>query len=497
MKTIFKLFSCALALSTFVAAKDPIKGEPVSATPKLPSAHDFLVDVHKLPNITYEGSLSSYAGLLPVANSINENDKLFFWYFVPSSPSKNLVFWFTGGNVFSSIGSMFIGHGPFSAFDSVKKTLTNNPYSWHQDAHIVYVDQPFGVGLSNLPGQSKVENESQVVTMVGEAIVNFLENFFKVFPKLNEKDLYLAGESYAGFYVPYAAKAILDQKKFQLKGISINDPTIDQYWRQTAASAIPYVKEQKLLKPQDQKNLQENFDQCSPLYGNKSSSEATGVEYFKGLGQCDISMASVATILEKSNKCFSVYDIRYNCENPAPQFFHDKKPFDYILLARQANFLAAVHASDKAPPYEACVHGILEPDNSLVTVNLIPELTKFIKVVIWNGDKDAAINHIGVEWAIGNMTWGGKSGFENSKMQPIFDTNHKQVAQSQTERNLTYVLVNDAGHFLHSDQPAVSQKILQTIILGNSGNLEKFDPHSIPSVTSIPPVPSDSTVPST
>lgn len=38
----------------------------------------------------------------------------------------------------------------------------------------------------------------------------FLASFYKVFPELVTKDLYISGESYAGFYIPYIATRIFN-----------------------------------------------------------------------------------------------------------------------------------------------------------------------------------------------------------------------------------------------------------------------------------------------
>lgn len=46
--------------------------------------------------------------------------------------------------------------------------------------------------------------------------------------ELQGRDIYLTGESYGGYYVPYVADAILNENNtdMPLKGIAINDPII-------------------------------------------------------------------------------------------------------------------------------------------------------------------------------------------------------------------------------------------------------------------------------
>jgi serine carboxypeptidase-like clade 2 len=57
-----------------------------------------------------------------------------------------------------------------------------------------------------------------------------LTDFFRKFPNLKKNEFYISGESYAGIYVPYLAKLILEQNllpnvevKINLKGILVGN----------------------------------------------------------------------------------------------------------------------------------------------------------------------------------------------------------------------------------------------------------------------------------
>ncbi len=69
------------------------------------------------------------------------------------------------------------------------------------------VDQPVGVGFSYNNGSYRVNNTRDAATH----FVQFLSNFFKNNPSLGlgKNPLYLAGESYAGHYIPAFADKIL------------------------------------------------------------------------------------------------------------------------------------------------------------------------------------------------------------------------------------------------------------------------------------------------
>lgn len=50
----------------------------------------------------------------------------------------------------------------------------------------------------------------------------WLQAFFGIFSELARKDLYLTGESYAGFYIPYIATRILDASPVEKANLPLN-----------------------------------------------------------------------------------------------------------------------------------------------------------------------------------------------------------------------------------------------------------------------------------
>ncbi len=50
---------------------------------------------------------------------------------------------------------------------------------------------------------------------VASDFVAFLRNFYAIFPRYAKMELYLSGESFAGTFIPYIAKHILDVNKQQ------------------------------------------------------------------------------------------------------------------------------------------------------------------------------------------------------------------------------------------------------------------------------------------
>jgi hypothetical protein len=83
--------------------------------------------------------------------------------------------------------------------------LTRNAFAWSTVAHVVYLDSPAGVGLSysDTP-QDYATNDTQTAADADA----FLRAFMRRYPQLADNELYIAGESYAGIYVPNLARAV-------------------------------------------------------------------------------------------------------------------------------------------------------------------------------------------------------------------------------------------------------------------------------------------------
>lgn len=87
---------------------------------------------------------------------------------------------------------------------------------------MIWIEQPVGVGYSQ--GTPNITNEIELAA----EFRGFWKNFISTFD-MQTWDVYVTGESYAGFYVPYIADSFIsanDTEYFNLKGIAINDPII-------------------------------------------------------------------------------------------------------------------------------------------------------------------------------------------------------------------------------------------------------------------------------
>ncbi|KAE9598331.1 putative carboxypeptidase D [Lupinus albus] len=186
--------------------------------------------IDKLPGQPHV-NFSQYGGYVTV-------DKLagraLYYYFVESQHSKEkmpLLLWLNGGPGCSSLAYGAMEElGPFRV-NSDGKTLTKNRYSWNYAANVLFLESPGGVGFSYSNKSSDYDTSGDRKTATDNYI--FLVNWFERFPEYKKRDFYIAGESYAGHYVPQLAHTILhnnkkaNKSKINLKGIMIGNAVIN------------------------------------------------------------------------------------------------------------------------------------------------------------------------------------------------------------------------------------------------------------------------------
>jgi len=136
---------------------------------------------------------------------LGDGDDIFYWLFRARSvpDATPLVFWLTGGPGCSSEMAVFYENGPYTINDDL--SLKKNPYSWNNNANLVFIDQPVGTGFSRCTNPTHYARNEE---MVAENFYKFLIKFLVKFPEYNQRNIFITGESYAGHYIPAIADFI-------------------------------------------------------------------------------------------------------------------------------------------------------------------------------------------------------------------------------------------------------------------------------------------------
>ncbi|XP_057965173.1 serine carboxypeptidase-like 20 [Malania oleifera] len=157
----------------------------------------------------FNGTLPSkhYSGYVTIDK--NHGKKLFYYFVVSErKPSEDpVVLWLNGGPGCSSFDGFVYEHGPFNfQMGNPLPKLHLNPYSWSKVSSIIYLDSPAGVGFSYsgnstdyLTGDLKTASDTHT----------FLLKWFQQYPEFLSNPFFIAGESYAGVYVPTLAYEVV------------------------------------------------------------------------------------------------------------------------------------------------------------------------------------------------------------------------------------------------------------------------------------------------
>ncbi|KAL3651648.1 hypothetical protein CASFOL_004650 [Castilleja foliolosa] len=174
------------------------------------------------PNVTF----NQYGGYVTVDQKAG---RALFYYFAEAkdfAQTLPLVLWLNGGPGCSSLAYGAMQElGPFRV-KSDGKTLFLNECAWNKAANILFLESPVGVGFSYSKIKTQYTSGGDIKTANDNYV--FLVNWLARFPEYKNRSFYIAGESYAGHYVPQLAKIILDHNKkanmltINLKGIIVS-----------------------------------------------------------------------------------------------------------------------------------------------------------------------------------------------------------------------------------------------------------------------------------
>ncbi|KAL6309774.1 alpha/beta-hydrolase [Sparassis latifolia] len=435
----------------------------IAAPTDIPSAASFYVPT--LPDLHQDDKnpLRIFAGHIlsdPDAANAAPTDVTAHLYFVMikarrSADKERVMFWFNGGPGCSSFDGLMMEIGPWRV--DGKGGLKRVEGGWEEYITMVYVDQPAGTGFS-YTGTNHLLHE---LPDAAEQFVQFLNNFYKVFPEYRSVDTYLGGESYAGQYIPYFADAVLRSSlKIPLRGAAIGNGWIDG--RHQYPAYLDYAVKHNLveLNSEDWKRGKTMTEQCMLLYNDISGLEPVKID------GCERVMGTVVRgrdrMVDGQMKCTNIYDVRLEDDSPACGMNWPPDLTDiYTYLARR-DVVTALHATSGQTPWVECrgiVHSNFHTRQSNSSITVIPRVLEKIPMLLFAGDQDLICNYVGMESLIQAMTWNGATGLGTVQTQS-WTVGGQPAGTWVTSRNLTYVKLFNASHMAGFDVPHVSHDMI-------------------------------------
>ncbi|KAG8624479.1 hypothetical protein KVT40_007546 [Elsinoe batatas] len=415
--------------------------------------------------------LKMHAGHIEITPEHHGN--LWFWHFENRhiAERRRTVLWLNGGPGCSSLDGALMEVGPYRV---VGDRLEHKDGSWDEFANLLFVDQPVGTGFSYVDTDSYLHELDEVAAQM----VSFLEKWFALFPEYADDDLYIAGESFAGQYIPHIAKAIVDRnekamQKWNLSGLLIGNGWIssrDQY-----LSYLPYAYKENLVTEGSEwgKKLEIQQNACKG-HLDQGGDDKVHIQ------TCELILNEILRATHEDPKldgqCINMYDIRKtdSYESCGMNWPPDLKGLTPYL--RRKDVLAALHVdSDKKTGWQECNDQVgvsFTAANSKSSITLLPDLLSKVPIVLFSGDRDLICNHLGTETLINNLEFNDGKGFEVSPgtTAPRLDWMYggEEAGYWQEARNLTYVLFYNSSHMVPFDYLPRSRFMLDQFMGVNS-----------------------------
>ncbi|KAH9416211.1 hypothetical protein DERP_000710 [Dermatophagoides pteronyssinus] len=360
--------------------------------------------VNNLNGLNFQPKFNHYSGFLTALDDVY----LHYWFFESEHQPLNdpLVLWLNGGPGCSSLVGALEENGPFIINKDF--TIDYNPNTWTTHVNMLYIETPAQVGFSYKLDQNYQTDDNETAYNNLAA----LKNFFEKFPHLKNNDFYIAGESYAGIFIPMLATLIIEQRlpTIRLKGFALGNPLLNL--QTNMESQFFYLYSHGIIDTKTWSNI---LKFC-PCYGHR--------------------------------KPISSYLIL-----PLPCLLDDHPITDWL---NQQSVKKSLHVPLE---FRWAFCNKVDYDREKFTVH--NEILKLIDLgingLIFAGDLDVVCNFIGIQWSIEDLRllpinnhtyW--KLNNNNNKIGGFY---HNYQSMKSNGGYLTFATVRGAGHSSATDKP--------------------------------------------
>ena len=365
--------------------------------------------------------------------------------------------------------------------------------------NIVWVEQPVGTGFSK--GEPTATSEEDVANQ----FLGFFKNFVDTFA-MQGYTVYIAGESYAGYYVPYIANAMIDsgdEQYYNFSSLLIYDPSLSYDVVQEQIPTAPFIDFWGPLLDLNAsfvEYIHQTADDCgytafleNALTFPPKGPLPTPPNVANDNETCDV-FDAVFNAVSLINPCFDIYQVATTCPLlwdvlgfPGSFDYVPEGAFVYFnLTSVQKAVNAPVKEWNECTSTDVFVGGT---DNSKPSgLSILPHVIENSdRVIIGHGLLDMILIWNGTLIATQNMTWNGAQGFSvpPSDWKDFYVPYHVAgedstslgtiagagvMGQFHTERGLTLVTVDLSGHMVPQYAPTAAYRQVE-YLLGRIPNL--------------------------
>lgn len=452
--------------------------------------------ITKLPGFKGELPSTHYSGYLPVGKLSGVAGQLHYWFIESTKDAANapVVLWLNGGPGSSSLIGLLTENGQIMTndnslndpIDGVPQVFLN-PYSWTNEANVLYLESPKGVGFSYCEGAKT--NKDCVNTDESTALdaYEFLANFFDAYPEYKKNKFYITGESYAGIYIPTLIEQ-LDLNPLKASINFIGAAIGNGCWGNTVGTCA-------FTSPEAQK-ITADF-----LYGHAFYSQTLREKILKSCGEFQRltpSCISALTEMEKQAGKYNVYNIYDVCGNDQrrrlaegeSRTFADVRSElaqstvsvstedsfslaagykqalgDYLCGAESAMDVYLAHPDViEALHVKANTAGMTYKKTATDLRPLYSELINKHQILIYSGDTDGCVPHVGTEAWTRGLNFTLVNDWHQWLSKPDETHSLHKAGYAITYDKFQFVTINGAGHMVPQYQPAYAYTMFKKFL---------------------------------
>ncbi|SJX64227.1 related to Carboxypeptidase Y precursor [Sporisorium reilianum f. sp. reilianum] len=525
--------AAAIAAAVTQAAQIPflLQREPAGTVLDHPNLPAHSLRVVSPPSSLCDPTVKSYSGYLDVdvdllsehsdsvhdtAFSVQKHEKggrtkgavehFYFWAFESRNDPKTdpVVLWLNGGPGCSSFTGLLMELGPCNAVDPAsrggKPGAEKNPWAWNNNATMIFLDQPVGVGYSYVDWANKSRTDkppsrvfsAESAAKDASAFLHLLAMHMgqEIFKGDGDgfSSFHIAGESYAGRYIPLLAnqivednKKILKHRDMDLKPLPLESVLIGNGITSPQHQFPAYVEytctgvsgaDKPLLPHKTCSKMRESIPTCLTLVEKCNRKDAHGRTYDTPACQaasnyCESALSSPYDTLERSPYDWQ-HPSKYAEEDWVAAFLNDAD-------TKRALGVDATGPGDKHDGvFVGCSDNVYAnfaktgdgARDSTWAVSAI--LANGVRVLTYSGRRDFICNYVGNSAWSEALPWSGKHGYNAAPLQPWFLGQRGEITGGEFKNyaNLTYAIVDEAGHFVPHDKPQAALAMFNTWLHG-------------------------------
>lgn len=389
--------------------------------------------------------------------------RMFYTYYEAKNPAgaaneTPILLWLQGGPGCSSMIGNFYELGPYRVHDDLR--LNENPAPWNDKFGVLFVDNPVGTGFSI------AEADAHVPTNQGGVAAHLLSatgQFFSEHPGFLTRPFFLAGESYAGKYVPAFGHHIMEVKEadpaaapFRLDGLVIGDgltdPAIQVQTHGATAHAFGII------------------DEAQRERADAWAKDIVGLVAREDWQAAYVARTGLVNWIQNVSGIATPLDVRRD-----HAYHHTRGGREYLaLFLNQAKVKAALGA-DAAVKWVSCssrVRRIMSNDTMKSTRWMVEALLPRLPLLLYQGMYDVKDGAMCSEAWMRALRWPHADGFFAAE-RTLWKVNGKLAGYHRRHKTLTHVVLHGAGHEVPADQAANSQSMIedwvQSVLLRSSG----------------------------